>query len=209
MEVENQVVKTIPHHTEFESKYRVDGDKIYEFKKIVENLDGYNFLYIQGPDYYFTKEDGSFLRYRKAENDNKNRAEVTMKEKPEDAKNNIIRKEVNWRVDKTPYNTIKAGALMQGYDYNFRIWKMCHIYNFKDATVVFYTVKDDNEKLDHFIEIEVDEDTIHKLTEKEAWMVIEKYEAIFEPLGITYRNRLRKSLYEMYVKDIYKEKVVL
>lgn len=195
----------IPHHTEFESKYRVDGDKIYEFKKIIEGLEGGSFVYIQGPDWYFTKKDGSFLRYRRAENDKSNRAEVTMKEKPKDAKNNIIRKEVNWRVDKTPYETIEAGALMQGYDYNFKIWKMCHIYNFKDATVVFYTVKDDNEKLDHFVEIEVDEESIHKLTEKEAWAVIEKYEAVIAPLGITYKNRLRKSLYEMYVKDIYKE----
>jgi len=191
----------LPHHTEFESKYKIDGDRIYDFKNIVESLEGYRFIYVQGPDYYFTKPDNSFLRYRNA--DNETRAEVTMKEKPANAKNNIIRKEVNWRVDKNSYENIEAGAIMQGYSFNFKISKICHIYNFKDATVVFYTVKDDSHKLNHFIEIEVDEDTIHKLTEKDAWAVIEKYEEILKPLGITYRSRLRKSLYEMYVKDIH------
>lgn len=194
----------LPPHTEFESKYKVDGDKVYQFKDLVEKIGGSKFIYVQGPDFYFTKKDNSFLRYRKAENET--RAEVTMKEKPADAKNNIIRKEVNWRVDKTPYETIREGAIMQGYDYNFKIHKLCHIYNFKDATVVFYTVRDDIDKLSHFIEIEVDEDSIHTLTESQAWEVIEKYEAILAPLGITYRNRLKKSLYEIYIKDIYKVK---
>jgi len=193
-------------HIEFETKYRVEGNLIYEFKKLVESLDEpYKFVYVQGPDYYFTKEDGSFLRYRKAENDK--RAEVTMKEKPVGARHNIKRKEVNWRVDNTKYETIHEGALMQGYSYNFKIRKMCHIYNFKEATLVFYTVEDENNKLDHFIEIELDESTIHMLTESQAWDKIRKYETILAPLGITHRNRLTKSLYEMYVKGNDDEKI--
>ena len=191
-------------HTEFETKYRLEGDKVFEFKEIVETLEQpYDFIYVQGPDWYYTKPDGSFLRYRRAENDKSGRAELTMKTKPEGASHNVLRKEVNLRVDKNKFATVEEFAKMLGYDFNFKIWKMCHIYNFKDATLVFYTVRDDKGIMTHFAEIEVDEETIHKLTEDEAWGVVKKYEAILAPLGITYRHRLNKSLYEMYVKDIY------
>lgn len=192
----------IPQFTEFEAKYRVDGDKIYKFKEIVENIDSpYEFVYVQGPDYYFLRKDGRFARYRKAENDKTGRAEVTFKTKPEGAKNNITRKEYNWRVDKTPFNEIYEALEGQDYMFNFKISKFCHIYKFKDVTLVFYTVKDDMEKLDHFVEIELDEASIHKLTHDEAMDKIRHYEGILSPLGITYRNRLSKSLYEMYVKN--------
>jgi len=208
-----QNIEKIPHLTEFETKYRVEGDKVYDFKRLVENInDKFNFVYAQGPDRYFTKKDGSFIRFRKAETDKY--AEITMKEKPLGAKHNIKRKEVNWRVDyNLKVSDISAGAEMLGYKFNFQISKICHIYKFKDVTLVFYTVLDDKGQMDHFIEIELDEKSIHKLTEQEAWDTIRKYENILSPLGITHRNRLTKSLYEMYVKDIeedsIKEEVVL
>ena len=189
----------LEHHTEFETKYRVDGDLVYRFKSIVSEMNYKNFVYAEGPDTYYTKPDGSFLRYRKATTEK--RSEVTLKEKPTGAKSNIKRKEVNWRVDNTPNETIIEGAHMMGYQFNFSIWKSCHIYNFKDATLVFYTVRDENNRLDHFVEIELDEDSIHKLTLSEAMDKIRKYEKILEPLGITHKNRLKKSLYEMYVKS--------
>lgn len=192
--------KLLDKHVEFETKYRVEGDLVYKFKTIVTDLDYKNFVYAEGPDFYYTKPDGSFLRYRKATTEK--RSEVTMKEKPSGAKSNIKRKEVNWRVDNTPKETIHEGALMMGYTFNFSIWKSCHIYNLKDVTLVFYTVRDDLNNLAHFVEIELDEKTIHKLTHEEAMDTIRKYEEILEPLGITYKNRLKKSLYEMYVKDI-------
>lgn len=195
--------ENLPQLTEFETKYRVDGDKVYEFKKLVEYLnDNYKFVYAQGPDRYYTKKDGSFMRFRKAETDKY--AEITMKAKPEGAKHNIKRKEVNWKVDyNLDVHEIDHGAEMLGYDFNFEIWKMCHIYKFKDATLVFYTVRDEKGKVDHFIEIELDEKSIHKLTEKEAWEKIRHYEGVLAPVGIVHNKRLTKSLYEMYVKDIY------
>lgn len=196
-------MEKLSKHCEFETKYRVDGDLQWKFKTIVSELDFKSFVYAEGPDYYYTKPDGSFLRYRKALTEK--RAEVTLKEKPEGASSNLKRKEVNWRVDNNSHETIEAGALMMGFDFNFSIWKSCHIYRFKDATLVFYTVRDENNKTDHFIEIEVEESTIHKLTEKDAMDVIKKYEVVLEPLGITYKNRMVRSLYEMYVKDIYTE----
>jgi adenylate cyclase class IV len=195
------MTEKLSKHTEFETKYRIDGSKIYEFKDLMEKQGKeFTFLYAEGPDHYYTKPDGSFLRYRKGRTDKGGRSEVTLKQKLPGAINNNIRKEVNWRVDKTDEGTIHEGAQMMGFTFNFKIFKMCHIYFFNDANIVFYTVQSDDKDLAHFVEIELDESKIHNLTEDQAWAIIRGYEAVLEPLGITYRNRLNKSLYEMYVK---------
>lgn len=197
--------ETLDSFTEFETKYRVEGDMQFKFKALVSEADYKQFIYAEGPDYYFTKPDGSFLRYRKATTEK--RAEVTMKEKPSGAKHNVLRKEVNWRVDHTSKDTIYEGAEMMGYTFNFSIWKACHIYKMRDnTTLVFYTVRGEDNKVDHFIEIELDEHHIGKKTEEQAWNLIRQWEEFLAPLGITYRNRLTKSLYEMYVKDISYDK---
>jgi hypothetical protein len=199
---------TLPHFTEFETKYNTDGAHIYKFKEIVESTgDKFEFIYVQGPDVYFTKsKEDMFARYRKAEHDKSGKAWLTFKKKPDGAKSNIKRKEYNWRVDATPLSEIREGLESQGYQFNFQIYKMCHIYKFSDATLVFYTVrKSGSDQIDHFIEIEVDEKNISRLTEEEAFAVIEKYEKMLEPLGITYRHRLKRSLFEMYVEDIEQE----
>ena len=83
-------------HVEFESKYRVEPHDLIVFKKIVESLPNRtDYLQIDGPDYYFTKEDGSFARYGKPDSmAGDAREEVTIKVKPDGAKNNIIRKEI-------------------------------------------------------------------------------------------------------------------
>jgi adenylate cyclase class IV len=107
-------------------------------------------------------------------------------------------------VDNNSYDTIegfiKTGL---GYDSNFRISKYVQIYQFKDATLPWYTVVDESGKRDTFVEIEVDEKLLHNINEEQAWEIVKKYEAILAPLGITARNRLRLSLFEMYRKDIY------
>lgn len=193
---------------EFETKYRVDGGQVYAFKQIVESLDKpYDFIYVQGPDYYFVRDDERFARYRKAEHGDSDRAEVTFKLKPIGAKNNIQRKEYNWRVDKTPFTEIAEGLEDQGYKFNFKIRKSCHIYKLEDATLVFYTVIDDKNKMDHFVEIELHEAEIHNFTQEQAMEIIRKYETILAPIGISYRGRLTKSLFEMYVKDVKNEKM--
>ena len=197
------------HFKEFETKYCLDGNKVFEFKELIENLnEQYDFIYIQGSDFYYTKPDGSFLRYRRADNDKTGRAELTMKTKLEGSSNNIIRKELNLRVDKNNFNTIEEFASMLNYTFNFKIWKMCHIYKFREVTLVFYTVRDENSEMTHFVEIEIDEDLIPKLTEEDGWNIIRKYEKKLSPLGITHRHRLNKSLFEMYVKNIYTDKIV-
>lgn len=192
-------MENLNKHCEFETKYRVDAKTQFKFKAIVSELDFKTFIYAEGPDYYYSKKDGSFMRFRKAVTEK--RAEVTFKQKPKGASNNIVRKEVNWRVDYTSKEEVEEGAQMMGYEFDFSIWKSAHIYKMKDGTtLVYYTVRDLDNNNHHFIEIELNEKNIHKLTENEAYAIIRKYEDILNPLGITYRNRLNKSLYEMFTK---------
>lgn len=195
----------IARFTEFETKYSSDIANLSNFKSIVEELPGLvEFIYAEGPDTYMTKADGSFGRYRAAKYPQDTKyAQWTLKLKPVGAKNNISRLEYNWRVDGTPVQEILDGAVAMGFTFNFKITKQCHIYRFADATLVFYSVKEEGStKEDYYVEIEITEETVHELTEEQAWDIIRKYEKILEPVGVNAQKRLRRSLFEMYRKEI-------
>lgn len=148
-----------------------------------------------------------FMRYRRPSHglDN-NRQELTTKYQQEGVKNNVQREEKNIRVDNTAEDTVKSFVKDIGYKLNFSIWKTCHIYNFTDATLVFYSVYDTTNgkasKMDNFVEIEVSEELVETMTEEQAWAVITKYEAAIEAIGISAKNRLRKSLFQMYRREV-------
>lgn len=207
--------ETMPYH-EIEVKFRIDESKLNEWKQIVSNYrdsdpDNYReFIYVDSDDVYYTKKEHpkdvvyEFVRYRFSDDKKVKRAELTTKRKLQGS-NNYIRKEYNVRVDNNTKETVDGFITTGlGYDYNFKITKYVQIYRFKDATLPFYTVIDESGKRDTFLEIEVDEELLHTITEDDAWEIIKKYEAILAPLGITAKNRLRKSLFEMYVKDLSK-----
>lgn len=198
---ENKIAK----FTEFETKYTSDISQLSQFKAIAETLpDFLDFTYCEGPDTYLTKPDGSFGRYRKAKYPSDTKyAQWTLKLKPAGAKNNISRLEYNWRVDGTPSQEILDGAVAMGFSFNFKINKSCHIYRFSECTLVFYSVKEEGvDKEDYFIEIEITEETVHELTEEQAWDIIRKYEKILEPVGVNAQKRMRRSLFEMYRKEV-------
>jgi adenylate cyclase class IV len=193
-------------HIEFESKYRVETNILMPMKLVVEAMPTFKeFVYAEGPDDYFTKGD-SFVRYRKEAHKGPNgRAELTMKIKPEGAKNNIIREEFNVRVDGTPKETITKFLNALGYKHNFSVMKSCFIYRMEDATLVYYTVADitngDLRDMQHFVEIEVSEEKIGNMTATEAWEILVKYEKALAPIGLSPQKRLKKSLFEMYHRE--------
>lgn len=201
-----EMTETIEKLTEFETKYRVEPTQLNAFKEVMRNTqDLLQFVYVEGPDFYYVNSEGAFARYRKPmHGTDLSRVEITFKVKPEGAKNNIKRHEVNWRVNETSRESIDAGLSLMGFQLNFSIWKECHIYVLDDATLAFYTVSDITDgaatKVDSFCEIEVDEESIHTLTEEQAMGVIVKYEKMLAPLGLSPQRRLRKSLFEMYVR---------
>lgn len=191
---------------EIEVKFRMEGDQLFAWKALVNSFPARvgDPIYVESDDIYYTKklsknEEFEFIRYRFSEAKKDKRAELTIKSKLKEG-DNIIRKETNVRVDGNDKKTIESFINGLGYRHNFRISKMVWIYNFPEATLPFYSVIDEGGKVKHFAEIEVNEEIMKELTEEQAWDIIKKYEDMLSPLGITHKNRLRKSLFEMYRK---------
>lgn len=232
-------IDLISKHTEFETKYRVDPVTLTEFKSLMNRSEGLNrFLYVEGPDTYYTNErvsvalnsfadklSGSlkneftqilndtfnqlppFVRHRKPSHGlDGSREELTTKYKQSGSTNNVQREEKNIRISHADEETVVRFLDDFGYKLNFSIFKLCHIYFFDDANVVYYSVYDTtsgkSSKVDTFVEIEVDESKISSMTEDQAWGIIEKYEKKLESIGVSSRSRLRRSLFEMFKKDI-------
>jgi adenylate cyclase class IV len=197
----------LPPFTEWETKYRTELSVLPTFQRLAKAIpDLKEFIYACGPDEYNVRPDSPlFLRFRMAEYPKSDPIfkQLTIKGRPVGAKNNIKRKEPNLNVSANSAEEIREFISEANFTFNFKIYKECHIYTFADATIVYYTVKEEADSKEHyFIEIEVDEKTIHNLTEKEAWTVIEKYETILAETGITPQKRLRRSLFEMFKKDV-------
>ncbi len=200
---------------EFESKYRVDGHKLVQFKQLVESLVPEKFIYVEGPDYFFTyptewfeqnkqwDSKGTFTRYRKPSYGlDQGRRQVSWKYLPLGSNNNIQRTEYNWDIGDTPEDVIFAQLKTSGLTHNCTLVKHCHIYKFQDATLVYYTVYDTTDgepkSADNFVEIEVDEEKIATMTESEAFGIIVKYEGLLKDLGISAQKRTKRSLFQMY-----------
>lgn len=184
---------------EIETKYEISENDRLKFKTLMKSLKPTRFLYVEGEDVYYVKGSDNFLRHRiAAEHLEDKRSELTFKKKSTD-KNNNIRTEVNLRVDLNNPELVQAFCEGIGYKRNFSVYKMCDIYFFEDANIVFYSVSTDNGKTDTYLEIEASEDI--GLSENAAWEVVQKYEKLLFPLGISAQKRKRLSLFEMYRQD--------
>jgi adenylate cyclase class IV len=186
------------HFKEIETKYDGSGISMKSFTDFVEALKPDKELFCSSyDDYYVNSTD--FVRYRYSKKDG-GRAELTIKKKTSD-KNNNARIEVNIPTQDNNTKGVSAFMDLLGYKYNFGIYKTCQIYWLDRVVVVYYVVYDKELKeLRRFIEIEADEDCTWT-SEEEAWAQVVKYETMFEPLGITHKNRLKKSMFEMFRKE--------
>lgn len=201
---ENAAVEEKPvevkHFLEIETKY--DGNSIdrLEFKALASSLNPKSFLYVESDDIYYVKSENEFLRYRRPPSDKSTeRAELTFKKKHVSSNNNV-RTEVNLRIDWNSQETVAAFCEGMGYALNFSIFKMCDIYYFDDANIVYYSVINKDKKTSNFLEIECNEDA--GFTQEESWAIILKYEKLLSPLGINAQKRKKLSLFEMYKKDV-------
>ena len=187
---------------EVECKYNADDIDRIAFKDLAKSLNPKSFIYVESKDIYYVRAENEFLRYRmpsvnKLSGDDENRAELTFKKKHKE-NNNWLRTEVNLRVDLNDPQLVDAFCEGLGYKRNFSIEKSCDIYFFDDADIVFYSVKDEDGKYAHYLEVEANEDI--GMTHEQSWEVILKYEKFLLPLGITPQKRKKLSLFEMYVK---------
>lgn len=184
---------------EIETKYDANGIDRIQFKNLLTSMGPKSFLYVESTDVYFSKGE-DFIRYRMPpETEKTSKSELTLKKKHISA-NNVIRTEINLRVDPNDAQTVYAFCEGLGYSKNFSVYKICDIYFFEDADVVFYTVLDEDKKSAHFLEIEVDESL--DITEDEAKGILTKYEKLLAPLGLTAQKRMKRSLWEIYRKKL-------
>lgn len=193
---------------EIETKYDASGIDRTTFKQLVATLGRHKFRYVESSDLYYTKGVEDFLRYRLPSDNEGGRSELTFKKKHKEA-NNVVRTEVNLRVDPTSPGTVKAFCLGLGYEFNFSILKYCDIYDFDDANLAYYTVIDETGKPASFIEVEANEFVIGVLyasgqavrtTQEQGWAIVQKYEKLLAPLGINAQKRMKLSLFERYRK---------
>lgn len=179
---------------EVEAKYDAADITLKDFIKLVESK--YKVkkrLLVSSYDDYFVDKNDNFLRYRHKEG----RGELTIKRKL-DEHNNNKRIEVNIPTDGNAMLAVTQFAELLGYQHNFCVYKTCEVYWIDNVVICYYVVYDEEWKEQRrFIEIEADED-LHWESEAAAWAVVEAYEKDFEALGITSRNRLKKSLFELF-----------
>lgn len=189
---------------EIEAKYDASEITLKNFTNLIQTKYKVNKrLLVSSYDDYFTDKDGNFLRYRHKEG----RGELTIKRKL-DANNNNKRVEVNIPTGGDSMKEVTAFSELLGYKHNFCVYKTCDVYwvergfgNPDPMVICYYVVYDEEWKEQRrFIEIEADEDKVWE-SEASAWSAVESYERDFESLGITSRNRLKKSLFEMFKKD--------
>lgn len=186
---------------EIEYKYSSDEINRMQFKDLVKSLNPKSFIYVESRDIYYSKSKDEFLRYRMP-SENKlsgeeGRQELTLKKKL-DEKNNWNRLEVNLRVDLNDPWLVNQFCESLGFKKNFEINKSCDIYYFDDADLVYYSVRDQEGKYSHYIEIECLENC--GITKEQSLEVLQKYEKLLAPLGITAQKRKKLSLWEMYRK---------
>jgi len=185
---------------EIETKYDASEINRLDFKNLVESFAPQSFVYVESSDIYYINSAGLFLRYRMpAKNLNDSRAELTPKIK-HIQQNNVVRTEPNLRVDGNDPQRVKSFCNSIGFTENFSIYKMCDIYHYEDATLVYYVVKDEDGEYSSFVEIEVKEDI--GIGQEEGMAIIQKYEKLLSPIGISAQKRKRLSLFEMYRKDV-------
>jgi adenylate cyclase class IV len=180
---------------EIEFKYDADGVSMNRFVELMETMKIDKKMLVSSYDDYFTDAQGNFIRYRHHDT----RGELTIKRKTSNLNNNE-RIEVNVPTEGNNLKAVTAFVDLLGYQPNFGIYKTCNIFWIDKVVMVYYVVYDKELKEKRrFIEVEANEDLPWE-SEQQAWDEIQKYEQMLEPLGVGPKNRLKKSLFEIFRK---------
>lgn len=184
---------------ELEYKYDATDVKLTDFLNMVAKLQPIKRQDVSSWDYYYVpsgvEKPEEFLRYRDSQH-----PELTIKRKTKQS-NNWERVEIDLPLDpiRTDENTVKSFVNLINYEENFRIYKTCFIFWFNEVNMVYYIVYDsDMKEKGRFIEIEVNKDKVKYLSDPFAMLKL--YENSLVTVGIKSSNRLKRSLYEMFVK---------
>lgn len=179
---------------EIEFKYDASNIEMSSFVTFIEeNFKINKKMMVSSYDDYFTDPLNNFIRYRYQDGI----GELTIKRKTSD-KNNNERIEVNLPTSGDNFKTVEAFVNLLNYKHNFGIFKTCRIFWIDKVVIVYYVVFDKELRpLRRFIEIEANEDLTWE-SEQQAWDEVVKYEKVLTSMNITPKNRLKKSLFEIF-----------
>jgi len=184
---------------ELEYKYNAESVRLTDFQRMIDDLkEKYNYTHMleaSSWDIYYIREgvDNDFQRFR-----NGMTPELTRKFK-ENENNNWEREEIDLPLDprRVTEKIVTKYVEKEGYTPKRRIFKSCFIHFFECVNYVYYTVYDEemNEK-GRYIEVEINKDKVND----HSMDLLKEHEKNLATLKITPQNRLRKSLYEIYIK---------
>jgi adenylate cyclase class IV len=160
----------------------------------------YRFLQVDGFDYYFTSKTKHTLRHRVSKNTN----ELTVKARL--SKKCIkIRMEGNIRLTKdNDIKEVHGTFKLLGFKEDVSLYKDCDIYFLKDGkadiSIVWYLVKKAGFKDRALMEVEV-----HGMDVKKSMKKLKQWsQVMFKLFGLTEKNVITDSLYEMYTGNKYR-----
>lgn len=183
--------------SELEYKYKADNIDLCDFLELVSSLPIVHKKDVSSWDHYYTNGvEDEFIRYRES-----TEPELTIKRKVSRT-NNWERVEVDLPMDsgRIDTNTVSKFVELLGYSNKKSIYKTCFIYWLEYINFVYYIVYDKNmTEKGRFIEVEFNKHKLKDNAEKVDSQL--KYgQDILTKLQLGHQNRLKKSLFEIYIK---------
>lgn len=184
--------------SELEFKYKADNISLKDFQKLMETLPIIMRKDVSSWDHYYTNGiEDEFIRYREA-----TEPELTIKRKINQT-NNWKRIEVDLPVDanRTKESTVSKFVELLGYSNKKSIYKTCFIFWLDHINFVYYIVyNSDMEEKGRFIEVEFNKDKLKTTFDGTTESHLKYGQDVLTNLELGPQNRLKKSLYEMFIK---------
>lgn len=186
--------------TELEFKYNADDVKLADFVKFANSMNPEKRVEVSSWDYYYsgpTNLPFEFLRFRNGPS-----PELTIKMKKDD-KNNNHRFELDLPlcVNRVTDFMVKTFVELFGFTENFRVYKYCDIYWYKNLDIVYYVIYDKNmNEKGRRVEIEARKDSKDFKTPEDALNAVKEMEQRMAEIGITPQKRMKKSMWEQFRK---------
>jgi len=184
--------------SELEFKYKADDIALRSFITLMKELPSITRKDVSSWDHYFTNEANKeeFIRFRESDE-----PELTIKRKT-NQNNNWQRVEVDLPIEqkRLKLETVNKFVELLGYKPNTSIYKTCFITWLEYINFVYYIVYDEDMKeKGKFIEVEFNKTKLPEHLDKVTEQL--KYgQEVLSKLGLTPQNRLKKSLFEIFVK---------
>lgn len=184
--------------SELEYKYKADNIELQDFISVMQTLPITKQKDVSSWDYYYTNKisEDEFIRYRVSET-----PELTIKRKINE-NNNWQRVEVDLPLRSINKTIVDKFVELLGYKHNTAIYKTCFIYWLENINFVYYIVYDKNmHEKGRFIEVEVNKDKVSFLGKEGVEKNLKYGQEILTNFQLGPLNRLKKSLFEIFVKN--------